>query len=382
MFLILCLGCSHIGAAVRYERNLEDFGFSPAVESYRQKVSLDLTSPVKVITSADAIPGPELPALENNYSNLIPPPTKPKSRRYFQPRSEDITPLTKQQFQEERSDRIRNYKRPPAFNPFLGSHDRIAETVIGNTTLGLSGLHRTVTAQLLPRENYRFFSGVSVIDYDRSFGSTVPVGKLAKYVIPVGIAGTIADGFETSLSGNIVNEKSSSFPLLNDFEKTDLEDLQFTSKFQFADNPAYGLKAAFGFGVLHALDKQVTRRGSDGTSYLGFMSLTKEYENINLHGQLGYTVTSGTDPVGKRQSHSLLYNLGAEYAYTPRTRFILEVNGLDWSGYGNTVDITLGGRYRLREEVNLELFVPMNVMDARLPYEYSNYFHFGVNIRI
>ncbi len=382
IFLGMVVGTGLSMANVRYERNLEEFGFSPTVESYRQKVSLDLKNPVSAISSAKDIPGPALPPLENNYSNLVPPPTQPKSRRYFQPRAEDLTPQSRQQFQEERSDRIRDYKRPPAFNPFLGAHKNIPEPIWGNTSYGLTGLHRTISAQILPKENYRFFSGVALVDYDRSFGSTVPVGKLTKYTIPVGVAGRISDDFEMALSANIVNEKSSSFPLLNDFEKTDLEEIQMMSKFQFANNPAYGLKAAFGFGVQHALDKQVTRRGSDGSSYLGFISLSKEYERYTLHGQLGYTSSSGTDPAGKRQSSSLVYNLGAEIASTSRTSFTVEMNGLDWSGYGSTVDITLGARYKLREEVNLEFFVPMNVMDARLPYEYDHYIHAGVNVRL
>ncbi len=381
--LLGVLGSRYFAAEnIRYERNLEDYGWSSAVEDYRQKISLELTSPVKATRTAEDVPDPILPKLENNYSDLIPPPTKPRSRRYYQPDFDDRMPKSRAEFDAEKSERIRDYQRPPSFNSFLDDHRPLRQPIMGNTIYGLSGLHRTITADILPEGDYRFGFGFSRVEFDRSFGRDISWGSLMKYNVPVSLAGRISDRFEMALYGNIVNEKAVSFPLLNDFEKTELEEIGLQNKFQFMDRPGQGLKAAFGFGVEHARGQQVTRRGGDGTSWTGFMSVTRDYEQYSLHGQLGYSLASGQDLYGNRQSDALYYNLGMEYAVGDATRLTVEMNGLDWSTYGNTVDVTLGARYRLREEVTLDLFLPFNLVEANLPYEYSNIVQIGASIKL
>ena len=121
----LCLILTTQICAVKYEPNLEEFGFSSNVEQFRQRVSASLQQDNTPRSGRRDIPSPVLPQLTNNYSNLVPPPTKPTSRRYFQPRLQDHVPTNKQEFIKDRSRRIRNYKRPPAFNQFLENHKKL-----------------------------------------------------------------------------------------------------------------------------------------------------------------------------------------------------------------------------------------------------------------
>ena len=81
----LCLSFINPLMAVKYERNLEDFGFSAEVEKFRRRISVDFDQniPSASSNSSSAIPNPVLPKLQSNYSDLVPPPTKPKARRYF-----------------------------------------------------------------------------------------------------------------------------------------------------------------------------------------------------------------------------------------------------------------------------------------------------------
>ena len=127
--------------AVKYERNLEDFGFSSEVEKFRRRISVDFDQnlPSTSSNASSAIPNPVLPKLQSNYSDLVPPPTKPKARRYFQPRlKRQCTANSRDEFTRDRRKRLRDYKRPPDFNLFLQNHRNIPGQVFGNTDKGLT----------------------------------------------------------------------------------------------------------------------------------------------------------------------------------------------------------------------------------------------------
>jgi hypothetical protein len=381
-YLIAACLCISQGFSETSEQNLEEFGFSTAMEKYRQQVSQDMGQTRPTVTNASQIPSPVLPRLETNYSDLVPPPTKPVSRKYYQPRFKDNVPDSKQEYTQDRAERIRSYKMPPDLNAFIDEHPTPVDRILGNTTWGLSGLHRTIDAEVLPKDTKLFFSGISHTTYDRSYGNKSQSGEITKFTVPIGVAATIYDKFEVALTGNIVNEESLGFPLLNDYEKTELEELIFMAKYQWMDNPQLGLKSAFGFGVQNANGKQVTRRGSDGTSFSGFVSITKNYGKIRASSQLGFTFAGGEDTTGNETPNTLFYNLGFETPISSATRFIMELNGLDWAGYGNNLDLSIGARYKVREEFNVELFIPVNIINSTLPYDYSYYTHAGVTIKM
>ncbi|PCJ16644.1 MAG: hypothetical protein COB02_15570 [Candidatus Cloacimonadota bacterium] len=378
----LCLILISQVCAIKNEANLEEFGFSSNVEKFRQRISISLQQDYGNQNQNRNIPSPILPQLTNNYSDLIPPPTKPKSRRYFQPRLQDHVPTNKKAFIDDRNRRIRNYKRPPAFNQFLEDHKNIALKIKSPTMHGLSGLFKTVSAEVLDKDEKIFYVGFSHTKFDRSLGQTIKGGSITKFEVPIGITVGLTDQFEMAVFGNLVNEKSLNVPIINDYEKTELEELSMFGKFQFIDNPVHNLKTAFGFGVMNAMGKQVTRRGSDGTSYTGFFSLTKNYETLSLHSQLGFTLASGFNASGNETPNLLYYNLGVEAPVSTNTNLTLEFNGLDWSGYGNNVDIIVGAKYRVRDEFSIQMAIPFSVLRSKLPFEYDNSLHIGVSIKI
>ncbi|MCO4782213.1 MAG: hypothetical protein KC646_07770 [Candidatus Cloacimonetes bacterium] len=378
----LCLLLTSQVSAVKNETNLEEFGFSSNVERFRQRVASSLQQNNTPKSNRGDIPSPVLPQLTNNYSDLVPPPTKPKSRRYFQPRIQDHVPTSKQDFVKDRNRRVRNYKRPPAFNQFLEDHKNIPLKIKSPTLHGLSGLIKTVGAEVLPRDEKLFYVGFSHTKYDRSLGNPIKGGSITKFDVPMGITAGLTDQFEMAVFGNLVNEKSLNVPIINDYEKTELEELSMFGKFQFIDNPVHNLKTAFGFGVMNAMGKQVTRRGSDGTSYTGFFSLTKNYEKVSVHSQLGFTLASGFNASGNETPNLLYYNIGLEAPVSTNTALTAEFNGIDWSGYGNNVDVILGAKYRVRDEFSLQMAVPISVLRSKLPFEYDHSFHLGVSIKI
>lgn len=368
--------------ASTYERNLEDFGFSTKMEEYRQEISLDFQPNRPTVSTASNVPSPVLPKLQNNYSDLVPPPTKPRSRRYFQPRLKSYVPGSKEEFQRDRIERIRDYNRPPDFNLFLQDHSNVPQKIFGNTEFGLTGLYRTVTAETLPKSTMLFFTHFTRIRFDRSFGERVNAGKIDKFLVPIGLSAALNDQFEVALTGNVVNEQSINFPLINDYEKTELEELMFMTKYQFLDNPSHQLKSAFGFGVQAAQGKQVTRRAADGTSYMGYVSVSKAHEKATFHAQLGINIASGKSASGNEHPNNLYYNLGVELPVSSRTRIIAEMNGLDWAGFGNNVDFTLAGRYQVREEFSLQLALPVNIIRADFPQNYSSFVSLGLSLKI
>lgn len=371
-------------SAVKYERNLEDFGFSSEVENFRRRVSVEFNQnqPSTQNASYSSIPNPILPKLQTNYSDLIPPPTKPKARRYFQPSLRDNIPRTREEFTRDRRQRVRDYKRPPDFNLFLQNHRNIPGQVYGNTDTGLTGLYRTVGATTMPRATYLFYSQFSFMRFDRAFGESVRSGQIDKYVVPLGLSAALTDQFEIAFSGNMVNEKAINFPLINDYEKTELEELNLRAKFQFFDNPSHQTMGAFGFGVSSAMGKQVTRRATDGTSYIGFLSASKLNEKVNVHGQVGINIASGKDVTGNEHPNNLFYNIGFEIPLASRTRAILEVNGLDWAGFGNNLDLTAGARYQVRDEFSLQFAMPINVLRSNFPQDYSKMVSIGLTFKL
>lgn len=380
----LCLSMINPLLAVKYERNLEDFGFSSEVENFRRRVSADFdqNQPSAQNASSSAIPNPVLPKLQTNYSDLIPPPTKPKARRYFQPSLRDNIPRTREDFSKDRRQRVKDYKRPPDFNIFLQNHRNIPGQVYGNTDIGLTGLYRTVGANTMPRATYLFYTQFTNMRFDRAFGERVNSGQIDKFVVPLGLSAALTDQFEIALSGNMVNERAINFPLINDYEKTELEELNFTSKFQFFDNPSYQTMGAFGFGVSNAMGKQVTRRATDGTSYIGFLSASKLSEKVNVHGQIGINLASGKDVTGNEHPNNLFYNIGFEIPVATRTRAILEINGLDWAGFGNNLDLTAGARYQVRDEFSLQFAMPVNVLRSKFPQDYSKVVSLGLTFKL
>ena len=380
----LCLSFINPLMAVKYERNLEDFGFSSEVEKFRRRISVDFDQnlPSTSSNSSSAIPNPVLPKLQSNYSDLVPPPTKPKARRYFQPRLRDNVPRTRDEFTRDRRKRLRDYKRPPDFNLFLQNHRNIPGQVFGNTDKGLTGLYRTVGATTMPKASYLFYSQFSFMRFDRAFGERVNTGHIDKFLVPMGLSAALTDEFEIALSGDIVNEQAINFPLINDYEKTELEELNFMGKYKFFDNPSQQTMGAFGFGVSSAMGKQVTRRATDGTSYLGFLSASKLTEKVNVHGQIGVNIASGKGATGNEHPNNLFYNIGFEIPVATRTRTILEVNGLDWAGYGNNLDLTVGARYQVRDEFSLQFAMPINVLRSNFPQDYSRMFSLGLTLKL
>lgn len=371
-------------ASAKPAQNLQSYGFSENVERYRQRLTHELNLGSSSPSNAMVVPEPILPKLETNYSDLVPPPTEPVARRYYQPRFESHVPDTKEEFLRDREERLRDYSRPPDFNVFLGAHKYRAEKIYASTIYGLSGLYKTIDADVLPRDYRILYAGVDYTKYNRSFGTKVNDGNITKYAIPLGVAASIYDNFEVSLGVNAVNEKSFNFPFVQDYEKTELEEISFMGKYKWFDNPSYGLKSAFGFGVLSASGKQVTRRGNDGTSYTGFMSLSKDWEKFRGLGQLGVNFASGKDATGNEAPNSFYYNMGFESPVSRYTRAILEIQGIHWSGYSNNLDICFGARYKLRDELNMELFVPVNIFksSSRVPTDYDYTFHIGMNLKI
>jgi hypothetical protein len=76
--------------------------------------------------------------------------------------------------------------------------------------------------------------------------------------------------------------------------------------------------------------------------------------------------------------------MGFEAPITRYTRAIAEFQGMNWSGYSNNLDFCLGARYRVREEFNMEFFVPINIFksSSRVPTDYDYTFHVGMNLKI
>jgi len=367
--------------AVKPERNLEDYGFSPSLETYRQRVSSEFAQNLPTVSKAEEIPSPLAPPLDTSYGDLIPPPTKPKSRKFYQPRLRDVAPGSREEFEKDRRKRIRDYKRPPDFNLFLEKHKKIPTRVVGNTEWGLTGLYRTVSADTLPEKTHLFYAGVSRTKFDRAFGERVD-GSIEKVVSPMGLVTSLSDQFEIALTGNIVNEKSVDFPFINDFEKTEVEEVMLWAKYKFLDNPSKLLKSAMGFGVQNAMGKQVSRRGLDGSTFSGFLSLSREFERLTLHSNLGLTLASARNSTGNEQPNNLFYNLGAEVPVSRNTRVLVELNGLDWAGFGNNIDLTLGGRYQVREEFSLQLNIPFTILRSRFPQDYSHLIAIGATVKL
>jgi len=361
-------------------KNLEEFGFSPELEKYRQKVSIDFQQSTPTVTPSK-VPSPVLPRISDNYSDLVPPPTQPRVRKYYQPRLREHYPVNREQFEKDREERIRDYKRPPDFNVFLEKHQKTAPRVYGNTEFGLTGLFRTIGASVYPKKTHLFYTGVSRIKYDRAFGERID-GFIEKVVTPMGVSTSLSDQFEIALTGNIVNEQSYDFPFIQDFEKTDMEEIMLFAKYQFLDNPTSMLKSAFGFGVQNASGSQVTRRGSDGTSFSGFVSVTKDLEKLSMHSNLGIVLASGQGNSGNEQPNHVFYNFGVEVPVSTRTRLTAEFNGFDWAGFGNNVDFTIGSRYQVREEFSLSLHIPINVLRSKFPQDYDNLIAIGASIKI
>ena len=118
LLLVYLLLCS-LNYAAQKAKNLEEFGFSPRIEEYRQKVSIDFQQATPTVRPSSSIPEPTLPRISDNYSDLVPPPTKPRSRKYYQPRLREHYPVNREEFIKDREERLRDYKRPPDFNVFL-----------------------------------------------------------------------------------------------------------------------------------------------------------------------------------------------------------------------------------------------------------------------
>lgn len=375
--LILCT----LNFSAQKAKNLEEFGFSPKLEEYRQKVSIDFQQATPTVRPTDSVPEPTLPRISDNYSDLVPPPTQPRSRKYYQPRLREHYPVNREEFTRDREARIRDYKRPPDFNIFLQKHQNFAPRVYGNSEFGLSGLFRTIGADIYPKKTHFFYTGVSRIRFDRALGQRVD-GYIEKFITPMGVSTSLSDQFEVALTTNIVNEQSFNFPFVQDFEKTEIEEVMLFSKYQFLDNPSAAIKSAFGFGVQNASGNLVTRRGSDGTSFSGFISVTKDLEKLALHSNLGIVLASGQGNSGNEQPNHVFYNLGLEVPVSSKTRLTAELNGFDWAGFGNNVDLTIGTRYLVREEFSLTLHLPINILRSQFPQDYRNLVALGASIKI
>ncbi|MBT3785523.1 hypothetical protein HOF92_11140, partial [bacterium] len=64
----LALLFTGVSLAAKPTRNLEEFGFSPQMEKYRQRVSIDFQQSVPTVGTSREVPSPVLPRLETNYS--------------------------------------------------------------------------------------------------------------------------------------------------------------------------------------------------------------------------------------------------------------------------------------------------------------------------
>jgi hypothetical protein len=380
-FLAIFLLATSQVLAVKPERNLEDYGYSPSLESYRQRISSEFAQNVPTVSEASDIPSPLAPPLDTSYGDLVPPPTKPKSRKFYQPRLRDVVPGSRDEFEKDRRKRIRDYQRPPDFNLFLEKHKKPPTQVLGNTEWGLTGLYRTVSANTLPEKTFLFHTGVSRTKFDRVFGERVR-GSIEKIVSPMGLVAGLSDQFEIALTGNMVNEKSVDFPFIHDFEKTEVEEVMLWAKYKFLDNPSKLLQSAMGFGVQNAMGKQVSRRGLDGSTFSGFLSLSREFDRWIIHSNLGITLASVRNGTGNEQPNNVFYNLGAEVPVSKNTRILVELNGLDWAGFGNNIDLSLGARYQMRREFSLQFNIPVTIIRSRFPQDYSHLLSIGATVKL
>jgi hypothetical protein len=202
--------------------------------------------------------------------------------------------------------------------------------------------------------------GFAHATFRRSFGQTLDPGKrIEQNLFPFVYMLVPARDVELSLASTIVDEQARSFGLVRDFDLAGVRDVTGLAKYRFVDNPAKRISAAFLFGIRAAVERDVTRVGSNGVDYILGGGLTRRLHNFGLHLDGGIIFANGQDRTNAKVPDIGFADAGIDFQPSDSVDFIVELNYLDFQNIGTSIEITPGLKWRISDKWRYDLGVPI-----------------------
>jgi hypothetical protein len=243
---------------------------------------------------------------------------------------------------------------------------------------GLTGLGRTITAEVAPKNTIQTRSGVDYLVYKRAYGQPLlPDQKIEQWQFPFAYSFTPTNDLELSLDFAIFDERGRDFPLVQNYTAFGLADVMALTKYRFYNNPGSRVSLAVSLGMRNGVKSNVTRIGSSGVDYMGSVSATKRIRNFGIHGEGGAWFVNGVDRTNSGVPDVTFWNLGADLQVSENLDVVLELNGFDWQSSGNNIDASTGFKLRLNHNWILDLNGAVN-LHSTIPVGYRSHIYGGL----
>jgi len=202
-------------------------------------------------------------------------------------------------------------------------------------------------------------------DFVRSFGEALlKTQDLEQFSLTMAVMFVPAKDLEISQSLTLIDERSTSFPLIDDYSLTGIQDVKTTAKYRFVDNPEDRLSLAFIFGIDVGVENTVTRVGSNGVDFSMALALTKRLHNCGLHLDGGWIFANGQNRSNSSVPDVGFAGVGLDFQTGEKLDWIVELNYTDFQDIGYRFDVTPGLKWRISNKWRFDLGIPISLRDT------------------